>query len=112
MANGKVIELTDANFEAEVTQSDKPVLVDFSADWCAPCKMLAPKIEKLAEEFDGRAKIGQVDTDANQNTAVKFNIRAIPTLILFNGGQVIKQVTGPNDKDLQALVDELGQVAG
>lgn len=112
MASSKVIEVTDVNFDAEVTQCDKPVLVDFSAEWCAPCKMLAPKIEKLADEFDGRAKVAQIDIDSNQDAATKFNIRAIPTLLLLNKGKIIKQVTGPNDKDLQTLVDELIRMAG
>ena len=105
---GGVVELTDANFETEVTQSSQPVLVDFWAEWCGPCRMMAPTIEELADEYDGKARIGKLDTDKNRNTAVKFSISAIPTTILFNNGEVVKKYVGlTSKKDLGAALDDL-----
>ena len=88
------IEFTDANFEDEVLKSDVPVLVDFWATWCAPCKIIAPTIEELAGEYEGKAKVGKVDVDSNPNVAAKFGIRSIPTLLFFNNGEVIDQLIG------------------
>ena len=109
MASKTVIEFTDANFDAEVLQSDQPVLVDFWAEWCQPCRMLAPTIDQLADEYEGKAKIGKMDTDANQQAAVKFGISAIPTVILFNKGEVVKKFVGlsPKDQFKQAMDDLL-----
>src|ERR1700689_1622443 len=90
--------ITDASFESEVLKSDKPVLVDFWAEWCMPCKMLAPTIDELAREFDGKVKIGKIDTDANQQVPLKFSITAIPTVILFKGGQVVRKFVGVQPK--------------
>ena len=105
---GKVAEITDQNFEAEVVNSDKPVLVDFWAEWCGPCRMLAPTIEEIAQEYDGKVKVGKLDTDGNRDTAVKFGISAIPTVILFKGGQVAKKFVGLTaKKDLKAAIDEV-----
>jgi thioredoxin 1 len=94
MASDAVLELTDSNFEAEVLNSDVPVLVDFWAEWCMPCRMLAPTIDELANTYKGRAKVGKVDTDSNRDVSVKYGISAIPTILLFKNGQVIKKFVG------------------
>jgi len=99
MASDNVLELTDDNFEQEVLQSDKPVLVDFWAEWCMPCRMLAPTIDKLADDFSGKVKVGKVDTDANRDVSMKFNISAIPTIILFKGGEVEKKFVGVTSEE-------------
>jgi len=99
MANEHVQEFTDANFETEVLGSDQPVLVDFWAEWCMPCRMLAPTIDQLAEEFDGKAKVGKLDTDANREVAVKYGIHAIPTVILFKNGEPVEKFVGLKSRD-------------
>ena len=102
------IAFTDANFEEEVLSSDIPVLVDFWADWCGPCKMIAPAVEELAAEYVGKAKIGKVDIDSNQNTAAKFGIRSIPSLLIFKEGKVIEQLVGAMPKSaIQAKLDSV-----
>lgn len=88
------IILTDDNFESEVLQSDMPVLVDFWAAWCGPCRMVAPIVEELVGEYDGRAKVCKLDVDSAQKTAQEYGIRSIPTLLIFNGGKVADQVIG------------------
>jgi thioredoxin 1 len=88
------ITLTDDNFESEVLQSDKPVLVDFWAAWCGPCRMVGPIVEELVGEYDGRAKICKLDVDTAQKTAQEYGVRSIPTLLIFNGGKVADQVIG------------------
>lgn len=98
MASENVQQFTDANFDAEVLRSSVPVLVDFWAEWCMPCRMLTPTIEQLAEEFKGKVKVGKVDTDSNRNVSVQFGISAIPTVILFKGGQVAKKFVGLQSK--------------
>ncbi|MEO0514332.1 MAG: thioredoxin [Planctomycetota bacterium] len=98
MASETVIELTDANFEAEVVNSEHPVLVDFWAEWCMPCRMLAPVIDELSQEYEGKVKVGKVDTDANRETSVKYGISAIPTIILFKGGEIHKKFVGVTPK--------------
>ena len=98
MASEKVVTLTDDNFDEEVVQSDIPVVVDFWAEWCTPCRMVAPVIDELAGDFAGKAKIGKLDTDSNRDTALKFGISAIPTVMLFKGGQVIKRFVGVQSK--------------
>lgn len=98
MAGDAVLELTDDNFDQEVIQSDKPVLVDFWAEWCMPCRMLAPTIDELAKEFNGRVKVGKVDTDSNRDVSMKFGISAIPTIILFKNGQIIRKFVGVTPK--------------
>jgi thioredoxin 1 len=90
----KAIEFTDANFDQEVLKSDLPVLVDFWAVWCGPCKMIAPIVEELATEYEGKAKIGKLDVDNNQEVAVKYGIRSIPTLLIFKSGQLVDQIVG------------------
>ncbi|MHC4982505.1 MAG: thioredoxin [Planctomycetota bacterium] len=103
-----VLELTDANFEEQVVKSDMPVLVDFWAEWCMPCKMLAPTIEEVAKDYNGRIKVGKMDTEASRDTAMKFDIRAIPTVILFKDGKVAKKFVGLQQKtDFAAAIDEV-----
>ena len=89
-----VNKFTEANFEAEVLQSDIPVFVDFYADWCGPCKMMSPVIDKLAEEYDGRIKVGKVNGDENSDLAVKYGIMSIPNMVFFKNGQPVDRVVG------------------
>jgi thioredoxin 1 len=108
MASPNVQEFTDANFETEVLASDKPVLVDFWAEWCMPCRMLTPTIDAMADEYAGKLKVGKVDTDANRNISFKYGISAIPTVILFQNGEVRKKWVGLTNKDdLSRSVNEL-----
>ena len=101
------VEVTDATFEAEVIRADTPVLVDFWADWCAPCKMIAPIVEELAQEYDGRVKFGKVDVDSNPIVAGNYGIRGIPTLLIFDGGSPVAQVVGAVPKaTLKSRIDE------
>lgn len=105
---GNLVELTDANFEEIVHNSDVPVLVDFWAPWCGPCKMIAPIIEEIANDYADKAKICKINTDDSHDSAVEFGITAIPTLILFNKGQVEKKWVGlTSKKDLTAEIDKL-----
>ena len=107
MASEHTLELTDGNFEQEVMQAGVPALVDFWAEWCMPCKMLAPTIDELAAEYQGTLKVGKVDTDSNREISMKFGISAIPTLILFKDGEVIKKFVGLQQKaELKAAIDE------
>ena len=110
MAEGAVLEFTDDNFEQQVIQADQPVLVDFWAEWCMPCKMLAPTISELADEFSGKVKVGKLDTDSNKEVALKFEISAIPTVILFKDGQVVRKFVGVTAK--QEFSGELQSLAG
>jgi thioredoxin 1 len=95
---GTVSEVTDSNFQAEVLESDVPVLVDFWAPWCGPCRMVAPVVEEIAKERAGDLKVVKLNTDENQNTAIAYDVMSIPTLILFNHGQVAKKVIGAYPK--------------
>ncbi|NIS37818.1 thioredoxin [Candidatus Saccharibacteria bacterium] len=104
----KPIEITDSNFEQEVLQSDKPVLIDFWAVWCGPCKMVAPIVEELANEYEGKLKVGKLDVDHNPNVAMKYGIRSIPTLLIFNDGKVADQIIGAVPKP--HIVDKLSAV--
>ena len=90
----KPIELSDANFANEVLLVTEPVLVDFWAEWCAPCKMIAPAVEDIANEYEGKIKVGKLDVDKNPGIASKYGIRSIPTLLIFKGGKVIEQIIG------------------
>ncbi len=92
--NAKYVTLDDSNFEEEVINSDVPVLVDFWAAWCGPCRMIAPVIEELAEEYEGRVKVGKLDVDYNPRTAIQFGVRSIPMLLIFKDGQVADQLVG------------------
>ena len=97
--NKNVFEFTDQNFESDVIKSKKPVLVDFWAEWCGPCKAVAPVIDELADEYLDKVKFGKVNVDHNQQTAMKFGIRSIPSLLIFKNGSVVNQVIGSVPKD-------------
>jgi len=106
--SGNLIELSDATFDEAVSNSDVPVLVDFWAPWCGPCKMLTPIIEQVADEFAGKAKICKLNTDEARDTAVEFGINAIPTLILFKDGQVQKKWVGlTSKKDISEAINQV-----
>ena len=111
MADNKPMTVSDSNFKQEVINADVPVLVDFWAAWCGPCRMIAPMVEELAREFDGRAKIVKLDVDHNPQVAMQFGIRSIPTLLFFKDGQVVDHLIGASSKrsladKLEALVSE------
>ena len=106
MSSENVMEFTDASFNEEVVNAETPVLVDFWAEWCMPCKMIGPIVEELAGEYDGKVKFGKVDVDSNRQAAMQHGIQAIPTLLLFNGGQVVNQIVGVRGKsDLKTMID-------
>lgn len=99
MANMNVLTITSENFEAEVTNSDKPVLIDFWASWCAPCRMIAPTIDALADEMSGKIKVGKVNVDEQQEIAAAFKVMSIPTLAMIKGKTIIYQTVGVKTKD-------------
>lgn len=90
----KPITITDDNFESEVLKSDIPVLIDFWAIWCGPCKIIAPIVEQIAEEYNGKLKVGKLDVDSNQESSIKYGVRSIPTLLIFKNGQVKETIIG------------------
>lgn len=104
---GNVLEFTDSNFGSQVLESDVPVLVDFWAPWCGPCRMIAPTVEQIANDYAGKVRVGKVNTDENPQVAASHNISSIPTLLVFKGGQVVDKTIGVMPKDkLAALLDK------
>ena len=107
MAAANIVTATESNFQDEVLRSSTPVLVDFWAEWCGPCKMIAPLLDELATEYDGKVKIAKVNIDDHQGLAVQYRVNAIPTLLVFKQGQVIEQIVGAKSKrDLKASLDK------
>ncbi|MBI4716858.1 MAG: thioredoxin [Planctomycetes bacterium] len=110
MAGSNTLVFNDQNFEDSVLNSDVPVLVDFWAEWCGPCKALAPVIDELAEQYAGRVKVGKVNTDANSKVSVRFQVSAIPTCILFHKGEIVEKIVGlRSKKDFQVVLDRLAK---
>ena len=106
MASQSTLIFTDTGWEQEVLRSTEPVLVDFWAEWCGPCRMMASTIDSVAGEYAGKLKVGKLNVDENQNTAMRYNIRGIPTLLLFKGGQVVEQRVGAVGKsELTKMLD-------
>lgn len=108
MASPAILQITKANFDTEVLQSSQPVLVDFWAEWCGPCKMIAPVLDELADELAGRARVGKVNVDEEPDLAAQFRVASIPTLLFFKGGQVVEQLVGAKSKrELKASLERL-----
>ena len=106
MAGHNTLTFTDGAFDTEVLNSDQPVVVDFWAEWCGPCRMMSPTIDAVADEYQGKAKIGKLNVDENQQTAMRYNVRGIPTLLMFKGGRVVDQKVGAMGKsDVQKWID-------
>ena len=102
----RISDVSDQSFEQEVLNADQPVLVDFWAEWCQPCKALTPTVEKVAEEYEGRAKVVKLNVDDNNDTGMRFGVRGIPTLILFKGGAEVERVVGATSKDnISRMID-------
>ena len=99
MAGKNVLEFTEQNFSSDVLQSDTPVLVDFTATWCGPCKALAPIVDKIADEFHGKVKVGKLDIDANPQITAKYGVRSVPTVLVFKGGQQVGKHVGLTNRD-------------
>ncbi|MGB2692579.1 MAG: thioredoxin [Thermodesulfobacteriota bacterium] len=107
MASEAVIEISDSNFESEVVNSDVPVLVDFWAPWCGPCRAIAPMVEEISSTYEGKIKVGKMNVDENQSTTMKFGIRSIPTIIMFKGGEAVDQIIGAVPKgEIEKVVEK------
>ena len=107
MAGNKIVTVSDAEFDASVLQAGKPALIDFWAEWCQPCKQLAPTVAELAGEYEDKILVGKLNVDDNPGTATKYGIRGIPTLLLFKDGQVVQQVVGVKSKaEIKKMIDE------
>lgn len=98
MAGAATLTITESNYDSEVATSNVPVLIDFWAEWCQPCRMIGPTIDQLASEYQGRAKVGKVDVDSNRNLALKFNVQSIPCVVVVKGGQVVSRTMGIKPK--------------
>jgi len=107
--SSKTFEVTEINFQAEVLESEQPVLVDFWAEWCTPCKMIAPMVDEIATEYDGKIRVGKLDADANADVLMRYGVMGIPTLILFKEGQPVVRITGyqPKEKITSKLVPHI-----
>jgi len=106
MAGANTLTFTDSTWDKDVLSSDVPVLVDFWAEWCGPCRMMTPTVDAIANDYAGRVKVGKVNVDENGGTAMRYNIRGIPTLLLFKGGQIVEQKVGAVGKtDVQKMVE-------
>lgn len=110
MASNTILEVTDTNFDQDVLKSEKPVLVDFWAAWCGPCRALAPIVDELAHEYEGKVKVAKMDVDNNGATPMRYKVTGIPTLLVFKGGQVVEQLVGyrPKEAIQQALNKHIG----
>lgn len=107
MASDAIIELSDSTFETEVVKSDLPVLVDFWAPWCGPCRAIAPLVEEISSSYEGKIKVGRMNVDENQSTTMKFGIRSIPTIIMFKDGEAVDQIIGAVPKgEIERVVDK------
>ena len=105
----KTFEVTEANFQKEVLESTEPVLIDFWAEWCTPCKMIGPLVDQIADEYQGKVRVGKLDADANPDVLMRYNVMGIPTLMLFKGGEAVERITGyqPKDKITSKLVPHI-----
>jgi len=107
MSSGKVVTVSDAEFEASVLNNGKPVVVDFWAEWCQPCKMLAPTVEEIANEYEDKIMVSKLNVDDNPATATKYGIRGIPTLLFFKGGKVVQQIVGVKTKtEIKKIIED------
>jgi thioredoxin 1 len=107
MAGDNTVNFTDASFDKDVLNAEVPVLVDFWAEWCGPCRMMAPTVDQVASDYAGKVKVGKLDVDTNQQTASRYGIRGIPTLLLFKGGQIVEQKVGAIGKpEFQKMLDK------
>lgn len=107
MAGSNTLTFTDASFDKDVLTADVPVLVDFWAEWCGPCRMMSPTVDQVATDYVGKVKVGKLDVDSNQQTAYRYGIRGIPTLLLFKGGQIVDQKVGAISKpEFQKMLDK------